>query len=90
MLIAQITEVKIGHLSLEGLYANDNQFYVAVPQLSEKFQFAKDHASRDLKALLGEDFQFAKIKTKLHSKAINAIAVKDFELVVFELAMNLL
>jgi hypothetical protein len=89
-LIAQITEVKIGHLSLEGLYANDNQFYVAVAQLSEKFQFLIKNASRDLKALLGEDFQFLKIKTKLHPKAINAIALKDFELVVFELAMNLL
>jgi hypothetical protein len=52
------------------------RFFSAVPQLSEIFQFAKDHASRDLKAILGEGFQFAKMKTKLNPKAVNAIRLK--------------
>jgi hypothetical protein len=59
-----------------------------VPQLSEIFQFAKDHASRDLKAILGEGFQFAKMKTKLHPKAVNAIRLVDFERLVFELSLK--
>jgi hypothetical protein len=51
-------------------------FFVAVPQLSEIFQFLIHNTSRDFKAILGESFQFLKMKTKLHPKAMNAIRLK--------------
>jgi hypothetical protein len=38
--------------------------------------------------LLGKGSQFAKLKTSLHPKAVNAIALKDFEKLVFELALK--
>jgi hypothetical protein len=50
-------------------------------QICALFQFDKRQASRSLKALLGSDFQFDKIKTVLHPKAINAIGQSYLTLV---------
>lgn len=66
----------------------DGSFYVGVPQIAERFQFLIHNASRDLKALLGKDIQFLKLKTKLHPKAINAISIDLFEKLLFELALK--
>jgi hypothetical protein len=88
MLTAEVAEVKIGNLSLEGLMDEKGEFYFAVPQLSEIFSFPIKHASRDLKAILGEGFPFPKMKTKLNSKAVNAIRLVDFERLVFELSLK--
>lgn len=86
---ASIAEVKVGHLSLEGLLGSDGNFYVAVPQAAEVFSFPIKHASRDFKALLGKDFQFPiKAKTELNSKAVNIITIEQFESVMIELALK--
>ena len=48
---ASIAEVKIGHLSLEGLLGSDGTFYVAVPQIAEMFGMDSNRAARDLKRI---------------------------------------
>ena len=82
---AEITEVQIGVLKIQGLMSEDGDFGVAVPQVTERFQINKNQASRDLKALLGKGFQFDKWKTPLNPKAVNVIPLDSFQTLVREL-----
>lgn len=52
------------------------------------FSFDKNQASRDFKALLGAGFQFDKVKSVLHPKAVNAVTLPVFEKIMFELALK--
>jgi hypothetical protein len=88
ILRAEVTEVSIGSLTIEGLMDEKGVFYVAVPQVADRFQFPIKHASRDLKALLPNGFEFPKLKTKLNPKAVNAIPLKDFEQLAAKLAFS--
>lgn len=88
ILSAIVTDVPIGHLTVPGLMAEDNGFYVGVPQVTEQFQIATGQASRDIKALLCNGFQFDKLKTPLNPKAINAIPLDKFEVLILELALR--
>jgi hypothetical protein len=88
ILHAKVTDVSIGFLTIEGLLADDGQFYVAVPQIAALFQFLNKNASRDLKALLGEGFQFLKLRTPLNPKTVNAVQLSDFETIILELAIK--
>ena len=89
---ATISTVKIGHLEFEGLLLDDGTFAIAIPQVCSTFQFANEHASRDLKAILGAGFQFAKVCTTLNPKAVNCITLlplQSFKFVVhFNSPMN--
>ena len=76
---AEITQVSIGIISLEGLMSENGEFGVAVPQVADKFQFLIKNASRDIKALRGKDSSFLKWKTSLNSKAVNVIPIDDFQ-----------
>lgn len=85
---AQIAPVNLGHLQIEGLLGGDSKFYVAVPQIAERFQFDKNQASRSLKALLGNGFQFAKGLTPLNPKAVNIVTIDQFHRILVELAIK--
>jgi hypothetical protein len=90
---AKITTVAFGNIHIEGLLkvpvvGNKPEFFVAVSQISKLFQFDKNQASRDFKALLGEGFQFDKAKTELNPKAVNIISLDSFALLVFELSVK--
>ena len=91
MLNGKAARINFGSLEFEALLssaAGSNgkaQFYVAVPQAAVLFQFAKDHAQRDFKALLGESFQFAKMKTDLNPKAVNTMTLSQFEVLARKL-----
>lgn len=85
---AQIASVSFGGLEIEGLLLPDGSFAIAVPQICSLFQFAKDHGNRTIKALLGNDFQFAKVNSTLNPKPVNVLRLTDFEKLVFRLALK--
>ena len=85
IMTATVTIVPIGNLEIEGLLGEDGNFYVAIPQIADSFQILIRNTSRDFKALLGNDFQFLKIKTSLNPKAVNAVDLKTFEVLVAKL-----
>jgi hypothetical protein len=65
----------------------DGTYAIGVSQLAEIFQFPKKNANRDIKALLGkallgEDFQFLKVYSELSPKPVNALSVKDAEILI--------
>jgi hypothetical protein len=83
---AKVTTVKFGSITLEGLMLPDGSFAISVSQCSELFQFDKNQASRDLKRILGADFQFDKIASELHPKAVNYITLLQFEKLIILLS----
>lgn len=90
ILTAKVTTVQIGSVKIEGLLLSDGQFAIGLPQINENQLnlVPQKNASREVKALLGNGFQFLKAKTSLNPKAINVILLEDFERLVFELAMK--
>lgn len=82
---AQLAPVKIGHLSIEGLLAEDGIFLVALPQISERFDVPQKNLSRDVKALLGNGLTFLKVSIQGTRITVNAIALSDFERLVAKL-----
>lgn len=86
----EIAQVPVGHLTIEGLenVSVPQDFYIAVPQISNLFQFLNHNASRDIKALLGAGFQFLKVQSPLNPKAVNAVSLVDFEKILFELTLK--
>ena len=88
ILTATVAAVKLGQLEFEGLMFDDGTYGIAVPQICSIFQFPIKHASRDIKALLGKDFSFPKVRTTLNSKAVNALQLIDFERLLFELTIK--
>ena len=83
---AQIASVDLGFIKFDGLMMPDGEYAIAVPQVSELFQFLNKNTSRDFKALLGNDFQFLKASTELSPKQVNTLSIKDFSLLAVELS----
>ncbi|NER90342.1 hypothetical protein [Moorena sp. SIO3A2] len=83
---AEIAIVQIGDYEIEGLYCFELDAYaVALPQICVFFSILNKNASRDVKALMGKGFSFLKLKTSLHSKAVNAMLLPDFSKLVRKL-----
>ena len=80
-----ITQVPFGGIEIEGLLLENGEFAIAVPQVCELFQFLTKNAIRDLKTLLGKDFQFLKARTVLNPKAVNILSIEDFVKVIRKL-----
>jgi len=85
---ATVAQVKIGHIKIEGLMLPDGSFAIAVPQISSLFLIPIKNTSRDFKALLGGDFQFLKVGSEIHPKAVNILTLPEFEMLSFELALK--
>lgn len=84
---ATVAQIPFGqNLTIEGLLLDDGSFAVAVPQVCSIFQFPIKHASRDIKGILGAGFQFPKVRTTLHPKAVNCITLVEFERLIVELS----
>lgn len=86
ILTAKVTDVPIGHLAVSGLMAEDSSFYVGIPQIVDLNLIPPNRSAKQLQALSGIAFQTHKLKTELHPKAINAIALNDFGRVIVAFA----
>jgi hypothetical protein len=80
---AVIATIDLGFTKIDGLMLPDGSYAIAVPQLAELFSFDKNQASRDLKALLGNGFQFDKTKSELNSKDVNILLLPDVIKVIY-------
>jgi len=84
---AQVATVQIGTVELEGIMTQSGEFFVAVSQISDLFSIPNKNVSRDVKALLGNDFQFYKIASELNPKPVNAISLNDFGLAAYRFSV---
>ncbi len=90
---AKITTIPFGNLSIEGLLLPESTkerpvFGVAVPQIASSFGITINHASRDFKRMMGDDFRPSKIATELGNQKINVILLSDFEKLTALLAFS--
>lgn len=82
---AIVTKINYAGLEFEGLMLPDGSYGVALPQIAALFQFPNKHASRQVKSLLGNGFQFPKAKSELHPKAVNYLTLETFSLLTIHL-----
>lgn len=91
MLSAKVAPVSFGLIEFDALLSSEAdrqgkpRFFIAASQVAALFQLNKAVASRDLKALLGEDSQLNKCKSDLHPKAVNVLTFSQFEIVARKL-----
>ena len=82
---AEITQVPIGSLSIEGLMSINGDFGVAVPQLASIELVPPNRSVKQLESLLGSTFQshlIQKWKTELNPKAVNVLPLDQFQSLV--------
>ncbi|MCC5616625.1 hypothetical protein LC605_16405 [Nostoc sp. CHAB 5836] len=90
-LSANITKVQIGFLEIDGLMDENGDYYVAIPQLVDVELIPPNRSSKQLEALLNTGFQshvnfnFVKLKTELHPKAVNSLPLREFEILLARL-----
>lgn len=85
---AIIAKIDLMLIEPEGLMLPNGRFAFASPQVAEIFQFDKNQASRDIKALMGKGFQFDKCISELHPKSVNIMFIEDFSLFTLKLAFK--
>lgn len=87
---ARIAKVQIGNQEVEGILMPDGTFGITAQQTSALFGLAPDHATRDIKRLLGSTSGLAQvaIAEQETGKKQNLIFLPQFEKVLFELALK--
>lgn len=82
ILTAKVAVVRFGAIEIEGLLFEDGRYGVALQQAAALFSVPQNNAQRNFKALLGEDFQFLKIRAQRavrQNRTENALILLDFE-----------
>lgn len=87
----QITQVSLGNLTIDAVIDGQCNYYVTVQSIARLFQLRQNNATRDLKAILGEQYSLLKITVKndgANRSQNNCIALRDFETVALQLAIS--
>ncbi len=84
---AIVATIHIGNIEVEGLRLPDGSFAISIPQIWRLFEFSVQptDASRSIKRLLGNSFQYSRVYSELNPKKVNAVDLKTFELIVAKL-----
>jgi hypothetical protein len=80
---AQVATILVGNVSIEGVIGEDGQEYVSAPQVCALLSISGKQASRDIKALMPESFEFIKAtvfrgKKRANSKDVNIMSIESF------------
>lgn len=78
---AIVTTINYAGLSFDGLMLPDGSYAIGVSQLSALFQFPSKHASRTVKAILGQGFQFPKSASEINPKKVNILSLDHLTIV---------
>ena len=78
--------VDYGTFQMDVLMTENQELYVGVSQFESISSVPQKNASRDLKAILGKDSQWLKLKSDLNPKTVNAVPLEKVSEVLFELA----
>lgn len=92
---AVVASVNYAGFEFPGLQLPDGSYAIAVSQVvelfqrnNEGFQFLKNNAQRDIKYLLGKDFQFLKSASEIHPKKVNILTIEQFGELTFHVAFR--
>jgi hypothetical protein len=92
---AVVATVNYAGFEFPGLQLPDGSYAIAVSQVvelfqrsNEGFQFDKRQASRDIKYLLGNGFQFDKSASEIHPKKVNILTIEQFGELTFHVAFR--
>lgn len=91
MLTGKVSIVKVGMISFEGILVDNGKYAVTVQQTAELFCLSKSHASRDIKRLLGNEYNFIRIfiENNGNNRSENlAMYLPDFETAAQMLAIS--
>ncbi len=82
---AMVAQVDFGFTHVEGLMLPDGSYAIAATQIADKFQFDHNQASRTIKRILGNGFQFDQTTSEIHPKKVNILSIEQFSKLVVEL-----
>jgi hypothetical protein len=76
---ALIAKVKFAaDLEIECLKLPDGSYGIGVSQITSVFSLPKNHATREVKALLGKDISLPQTTSELNSKKVNFVTLQQF------------
>lgn len=85
---AVVATVNYAGFEFPGLQLPDGSYALAVLQVGDIFQFDQNQASRSVKRLLGNSFQFDRAASELNPKKVNIILLSDFGKLVNAIARS--
>ncbi len=85
---AMVAKVNFGFVEIEGLLLPDENYAIAASQLMRVLNpnsARQDNSSRDVKAILGKDYQPVKACSELNSNKVNVLTLEQAKKIIREL-----
>jgi len=83
---AIVTTINYAGLNFEGLMLPDGSYAVGLAQLNPLLAVPQKNAARDLKSLLGKEFQYLKVASELNPRKVSILTLPQLSTVVKGLA----